>query len=215
MNSNRRKYLLPVCILCVAAVLSGCTGKKTEEEHGILPEAAPSQALSAYQEILKAAPAIEGQHEELFDASFGPEQNRELFGDHYDSYSVYDVDRDGVQELIASSVVNFRWTTVSVFRLEDGKAVLLKAAGNENGNGSFEQNSAANGAYTTYICGNNHIHSLWRGMTPVGEAEENHAYALNGGTLTEVACPSGEGEAAVRYPDIAKANTAENRKEIA
>ena len=73
------------------------------------------KALSAYREILEAAPAIEAGHEELFDASFDYDQNRQTFGGHYEQFAFYDIDRDGIPELIALKTVNFRWTPVSVY----------------------------------------------------------------------------------------------------
>lgn len=187
-----------ITVISLAAVLCGC---------GMSPS---EKALSAYREILKAAPAVAGEHAELADASFSYEQNRELFGDHYDMFALSDLDRDGTPELITLSMVNFRWTPVSVFAYADGKPVLLKDPADPAAHGTFEQNSSANGAYLTYICEKNHLHSVWRGNTPVGDMEENHAYALEGTSLTEVDCTVGENEHTVYFSEIAKANTAEN-----
>ena len=63
---------------------------------------------------------------------------------------------------------------------------------------------------TPYICEANHIHSVWRGSTPVGEAEENSAYSMEGTSLKPVECSVGENERTIYFHDIAAANTAEN-----
>lgn len=76
---------------------------------------------------------------------------------------------------------------------------------------TFDQCSVANGAYSTYICEQNHIHSVWRGTTPMGDAaEEASAYTLNGTTLTAVDCTAAEDDQVVNFYDLAKSNTAEN-----
>lgn len=202
----RLKNILFVCVLSLAVILSGCGAHPSAEQK----ETLPAQPFLAYREILEAAPAIEGEHEQLQDASFDDVQNRELFGDHYDCYALADLNQDGVPELIASTIINFRWTRIFVFTFAEGKAVLLKDPLDASGQGTFEQCSVANGAYITYICEENHIHSVWRGNTPVGEAEENHAYTLTGTTLTAVDCAVGESENTIYFSDIAKQNTAEN-----
>lgn len=188
--------------LLLATCLGGCgkTDTLTEKE----------QALSAYQEILKASPAIEGEHDELLDASFDYDKNLELFGSHYDQFAVVDINHDDIPELIALSTINFRWAPISIFTFEAGKAVLLKDPLAPEAHGTFEQMSTANGAYITYICGNNHIHNVWRGTTPIGEIEEQRAYALDGAILTEVDCSAGQNENTTYFSDIAKVNTTEN-----
>lgn len=223
MKNIKWKPLLLVCGLVLAAALGGCgkassssaveeTPKADQEASQTTdqPETEAAKALAAYREILQAAPAIEGEHEELSDASFGYEENQALFGAHYDLFALVDLNADEIPELIALSTVNFRWTPVSVYTYANGEAVLLQDPLAPAANSTFEQNSSANGAYTTYICGENHLHNVWRGSTPVGEAEENYAYALEGTTLTTVDCAAEEGENTVYFYDIAKANTAEN-----
>ncbi len=107
--------------------------------------------------------------------------------------------------------VNFRWTPISVFTCKEGQAGLLKDPLDAGAHGTFEQYSAANGGYNAYICEANHIHSVWHGTDPMGEAaEDNYAYALSGTELTAAACTAGESENTVYFYDIAKANTAEN-----
>lgn len=191
------KYILPAVLILLASILCGCGKAKTPAE----------LARLSYQELLKAAPAIDGNRTELQDAAFDDIQNRELFGSHYDRFALADLNRDGVPELIASTVINFRWVPVSVYTCADGKAVLLKDPLEESANGTFEQRSTAGGAYFTYLCGDNHIHSLWRGSTPVGEMEENHAYVLKGTALEAVDCTAIEG---TFFSDIAKPNTPQN-----
>ena len=201
------KYFLMACCLLLAAVLCGCATAPAVEPDGDVS----ADALSAYQEILKAAPAIEGEHKELIDASFDYEQNLAKFGEHYDSFAITDINQDGTPELIALSTVNFRWAPISVYTYADGSAVLLKDPLNECAHCTFRQQSTANGAYITYICEENHIHSVWRGTDPAGNAaEENHAYALEGTTLVLADCTVGESESTVYFSDIAMANTAEN-----
>lgn len=190
----KRSFFLLIC--CLAIVLAGCSTPKT-------PEAPQNTALAAYREILEAAPAIQGEPAQLQDAAFGYEQNREQFGDHYELFALHDLNGDGTPELIALSEVNFRWTVVSVFTYADGKAALL--SGGEHG--SFEQVSTAGGAHTTYICAENHIHSVWSGSTPVGEQEEATVYAMSDTGLTIVDCSATEG---LSFSELAKANTPEN-----
>lgn len=197
------KYMLLALLIAMTGILGGCG--KTQ------PKDPAEQALLSYKEILKAAPAIEGTHDELQDASFDDVQNREMFGEHYDQFAIVDLNQDGIPELIASTVINFRWVPISVFTFADGEAVLLKNPTGEAVNGTFEQMSVANGAYDTYLCAENHIHSVWRGMTPIGPMEENYAYALEGTALVAVDCDATEGG---YFYDIAKINTAENAEAI-
>ena len=229
MQNMKLKTILLVCSLFLATALGGCsTAPSTESvdepqkttnqetaqaESGTneSKEALQEKALLAYQEILKAAPAIEGEHVELADASFDYDQNLELFGNHYELFALSDINRDEIPELITLSTVNFRWTTVSVYTYADGAAALLKDPLDPEAHGTFEQRSTANGAYFTYLCEGNHIHSVWRGTNPMGEAEEeNRAYALEGTTLTAVDCTAGESGNTIYFSDIARANTAEN-----
>lgn len=223
------KKLILAYILLIAAVFAGCgssqpaggienaPASRMEEASNASAHSAENpadtlkaEALSAYRSILKAAPAIAGEHAELADASFGYEQNQEKFGNHYDQFALSDIDQDGIPELIALSTVNFRWTPVSVYTYKGGTAVLLKDPANASAHGTFEQMSTANGAYTTYICEANHIHSVWRGTTPIGEMEENYAYKLEGTALAFAECTAGENEHTVYFSSIAKANTEEN-----
>lgn len=231
MKNMKLKTVLLICSLLLAMVLVGCGKDKpsapsepvapTQQipEKEVIPETAPTEsetvepektaaekALSAYQEILKTAPAVEGEHPELGDASFGYEENQALFGNHYDMFALCDINQDDIPELIVLSTVNFRWTQVSVYTYADGEAVMLEMTAHC----TLDQNSAASGAYITYICEENHIHSVWRGNTPIGEVEENSAYTLDGTSLTAVDCTVGENENTVYFYDIAKANTAEN-----
>lgn len=167
--------------------------------------------LSSYQEILKAAPAINGEHDELYDASFDYDQNYELFGNHYELFALYDLNQDEIPELIAFSTVNFRWTNVSIYTYEEGKVVLVKNQFNAEANNTFEQVSTANGAYITYICKDNHIHSVWHGTNPIGEeVEENYAYVLAGTSIELVDCAISEGENTISLFEIVKENTEEN-----
>ena len=207
----KNRCFLMISVLLLTAALVGCSSS---------PSAAPAddpqtEALSAYRSILEAAPALEGEHEELADASFGYEQNLKKFGEHYDQFALSDLNQDDVPELIALTVVNFRWTPVSVYTYADGEAVLLKNPLDAQSPVTFEQNSSANGTYAIYLCEENHIHSVWQGTNPIGEAvEENYAYALEGTTLVLKDCPAGENENTVYFSDIAKANFAENRDAI-
>ena len=205
MKKNRS--LLLICVLFFAAALAGC-GKSSP---AVSVKVSPGEALYAYRGILEDAPALEGEHEELADASFDYEQNLKKFGNHFDRFAIYDLNQDGVPELIAQTVVNFRWTPVFIYTYSDGNAILLKDPSGAPGSASIEQNSSANGAYTLFFCEENHIHSVWRGTDPAGEAaEENSAYALEGTTLVATDCSVGESENTVYFSDIAMANTAEN-----
>jgi len=169
------------------------------------------KAIAEYKQILKAAPAIEGEHEELQDAGFGYEENQAMFGNHYDCFAIEDIDKDGTPELIASSIVNFSWAPISIYTYHGGKVVLLKDPANVDAHGTFEQSSTANGSYVTYICGEDHIHSVWRGTNPMGEPEEeNSAYIVNGTELTPIDCTSDAEHLYVYFNNIAKSNVAAN-----
>lgn len=208
-KSVRPKNILLLCSILFVISILGCGMESSDEPNE--EEQQTTDELLAYQEILRAAPAIDGEDSRLEDASFDYDQNMELFGNHYDLFAIYDINQDEVSELIALSTVNFRWSIVSVYTLVDGDVVLLKSQSDVNTFGSFEQNSTANGAYITYICEKNHIHSVWRGTNPVGEAvEENYAYALEEAALNIVDCAIGESDNAINFYDIAKPNTAEN-----
>ena len=203
----KNRCIILLCVLCITAALVGC-GQSPTPDPVDDPQAG---ALSAYRSILEAAPALEGEHEELSDASFGYEQNLKTLGEHYDSFALSDLDQNGVPELIVMSVVNFRWSPVSVYTYADGAAVLLHDPLDAQSPVTYQQNSSANGAYTLYFCADGHIHSLWRGAAPIGEMEENHAYALEGTVLVAKDCPLGEEDTSVSFSDIAKVNSAENR----
>lgn len=202
----KKRFALLLCSVLLTVALAACG-----ESPSVDPQA---EALSAYREILEAAPALEGEPEELWDASFGYEENAAKFGKHYDTFALWDLDRDTVPELIALSVVNFRWAPVSVFRYAEGQAVLLHDPQDGEAPVTLWQNSSANGAYTLYLCEEGHVHSLWRGDTPLGQVTEDHAYALEGTGLRETDCPVGENENAVFFPDVAKANTPEGRDAV-
>ena len=200
------KLLLFVLFLSLATVFTACGASEAPAQDEQPPEPAEA-ALAAYRDILSAAPAIEGEHEELFDASFDYEQNQTAFGNHCELYAFHDIDRNGIPELIAQSTVNFRWTPVSVFTFTDGAAVLLKTPTEPDAHGTFEQMSTANGAYITYFCEDGHIHSVWCGTDPFGAAvEENSAYRLDGTSLLPVDCTAGESEHTVYFSDIAVPN---------
>lgn len=225
----KAKYILLTFLFSLMTLLGGCgTSSPTEpvpqdpppadvslEGEQSESEAEPSQEesspLLAYQELLQAAPALEGEPEELLDASFGYDENQEMFEDHIERFALLDLDKDGTPELITESTVNFRWNIVSVYTLVDGNAVLLLTSPVEAAHGTFDQQSTANGAYLTFICEDSHIHSRWSGTDPSGaEAEEDHAYLLEGITLTETDCTVGENEAATCFYDIAQVNSPEN-----
>lgn len=182
------------------------------DENGAGSEMDKSARL-AYRAILVEAPAIEQEQaqEDLMDASFGYEQNLERFGNHYDYFALVDIDQDGISELLASTIINFRWTPISVFTYADGEVTLLKDPLDEFAHNTFEQNSAANGAYYIYVCEKNHIHNVWKGTNPIGdEVEENYAYVLENGTLTWTDCVGGETENTIYFSDVAQPNTIEN-----
>lgn len=231
MKLRKHILLIFVTVFCMlaAAAFSGCKAASAKPQETVqskpedriqtvteetsqaaTEESKAAKAEAAYRALLKAAPAIDTAQAQLQDASFDYEQNRKQFGNHYDLFALTDIDGDGIPELLAQTVVNFRWTPVSVFTYAGGEAVLLKDPRDAMAHGTFEQCSTAGGGYTTYLCGENHIHSVWKGMTPVGEMEENYAYALSGTELTETDCPAEVNEKTVYFPDIAKPNTEAN-----
>lgn len=221
------KYKKLICILLTAVLLGGCIKEKpkkpAEENPDITITATPTntvtpaddsekdplkEALAAYRDILKAAPAIEGDCPDLSDASFDYEENLSMFGNHFDRFLIYDINQDGIPELIAESVVNFRWKPISVFTYADGKAVLLKDPLSPESHGTFEQRSTASGSYEIYLCGKHHIHSVWKGETVMGIMEENASYAIEGTEVIPAECD--ESEYDVVFSDVALKNTGEN-----
>ncbi|MCQ2542319.1 MAG: hypothetical protein MJ112_08490, partial [Lachnospiraceae bacterium] len=148
----RIKYALLICGLSLVTVLGGCGSSAADDKNGSENEPSEvivlddddevlvsddetqdessdettNEALKAYYEILSSMPAIEGEHDEIDNAAFGYEENHAMFGDHLDAFLVYDINKDGVPELIASSTVNFRWEPIYVYTYVDGQAVLLK-----------------------------------------------------------------------------------------
>ena len=212
----KKTVLILLCVLLCAALLGACgTEPATEPSDTGEPtaptEATRSAALAAYRDILKAAPALEGEHPELQDAAFDYDQNAEKFGKHYDRFAVIDIDKDGVPELLAQTVVNFRWTPVSVFAYQNGAAALLKDPSEPEAHGTFEMQSTANGAYTLYICADGHLHSAWSGTDADNHPQmSNSAFSVKDGALTPVNCALGETGNAVTFESVAKDNTPEN-----
>lgn len=208
------KQIILAGILSLAILLAGCSASRPAA-----PDTAEAgtiaNALAAYRDILKSSPAMTGEHDELNDASFDYEQNLAKFGSHYDMFALSDLNHDGVPELIAQSIVNFRWNIVSIYAYADGNAVLVKDAQNPDSNGTFEQNSSANGAYVTYLCDQLHIHSVWRGTNAAGDAEEeNTVYMLDGTVLAQTECAISESENTIDFQEVLYPNTPEHVDEI-
>ncbi len=185
----------------------GQSDKGSEEDTSVEYSEEAKQALRAYYEILSSMPAIEDEHDEVDDAAFGYEENHALFGDHLDVFFVYDINKDGIPELIASSTVNFRWAPVYVYTYANGQAVLLKDPLQPDAHGTFEQNASAHGSYHTFFCDNNHIHSFWRGYIDE-QMEEDYAYELIGTELVLTTCDTDREVVFFNY-DTRKPNTEE------
>lgn len=212
----KRKHILFLTGILAAAMLTGCKPQTAKAPEPTAAAADPREkVIAAYQTLLAESPALEGEHPELEDASFGYEENLAKFGKHYDYFAVSDLNQDGTPELIAMTVINNRWTPVSVFTCsENGEAVLLKDPADPAGHATFEQMSTAGGEYTFYICKNNHLHNLWSGDTPIGYQEENHAYALTAAALAPTDCGLTSTDIAARFADMAVKNTEANRNAI-
>ncbi len=214
----KQRNLLVICVLSLAIMLVAC-GKPGNNQGGLItptsvPTAKPTEteksekekALAAYDELLKDAPAISGDLDELFDISMDYEQNLVKFGEHYDNYAYYDINQDGIPELIATTTINHKWAIVYVFTYANGKVVLLDDPTDTGAQGTFDQNATVNGAYSLYFCDGKHIHNVWKGETPIGEVEENHACALEGTKLKEAECTITGSDKIVSFFDIAKPN---------
>ncbi len=147
-----------------------------------LSESSDFNALLAYRDVLEAAPALTGDRPEVEDLTLTPEESKALFGEHVDYYTLTDLDRNGIPELITLSVVNVAWVTTSIYTYVDGNVALVEA---------YEQTSTAEGTYTSFICNDGHFHSYWRGNTPEGDMEENIAYVLEGSSMVQVDCAMG------------------------
>lgn len=244
-----------VTIAIAASVLSGCNMQHRKDSQSTIEpitttptnvieadvntdtkyETPQSKAISSYQNLLQSFPAIEGEPEELNDMAFGYDENLAKFGNHYDYFAISDLNNDSIPELIAMTIINNRWTPVSIFTYYTNQdnnkestsndvndninqeIILLKDSLDPESHATFEQMSTASGAYDLYICKENHIHNVWSGNTPVGYQEENHAYILNGITLESVECRLGVGgkidsnDIVIHFSDLANKNTEENR----
>lgn len=189
----------------MAAIGTGCgtvkdksepTQSTIEQTPDITETTAPSKtpaqkAMAMYAELLESYPAILDKDEEILsDLSFGYEENLAKFGMHYDCFSVLDLNQDGIPELIANTVINNRWVTVSIFQYDAFKNELwlLKDPLDSAAHATFEQMSTAGGTYSLFVCKDNHLHNNWGGDTPVGFQEENHAYVLTEDGLAVVDC---------------------------
>ena len=81
VHNMKLKTVLPVWGIILAVLFSGCGSSASNEnisgtaDQPVLCNNGKAAALSAYREILVSAPALEGEHEELSDASFNYEQN--------------------------------------------------------------------------------------------------------------------------------------------
>lgn len=148
------------------------------------PTKTPAEKATAmYKELLETYPNIVPDNIEVLDnVTLGYEENLSKFGMHYDYFSVVDLNRDGIPELVASTVINTAWTTVSVFEYNEfeNQLYLLKDPLDPQSHATFEQRSTAGGDYFLYICKDGHLHNNWGGDTPIGFQEENHAYVLDG-----------------------------------
>lgn len=206
----KRRYTILAGVLALSTFIGGCSTSDVQEttasttvattiESELFQNDEPvlenkdmaSEALAAYYEILDSTPGITGEHFILDDASFGYEDNYRMFGDHFDWFCIHDINEDGIPELIATSIINFRWNQVYVYSYLDGEAVLLENGSVPCEHGSIDQNASASGTYTLFFCDNNHIHSLY--VTNIdGELyQEEYAYEIIGAELVAVdACDS-------------------------
>lgn len=206
----KRTHLSSILLIgmLVVAVLTACSMSKAPQ-----PTATPA-AITAYQALLKESPALEGEHIELEDASFGYDENMAKFGKHYDYFAVIDLNQDDVPELITMTVINKRWTPISVFTYRDNAIVLLSDPTDPEAHATFEQMATAGGEYTLYICKDGHLHNMWSGDTPVGYMEETNACGLTASGLIPVNCAHNADDAATRFADVAKENTEANRNAL-
>lgn len=195
--------------------------KETVSETGENQKTARTAAMEAYRKLLEESPAIEGEHDELYDLTFGYDDSMAKFGKHYDYYAVLDVNKDDVPELIVQTVVNQKWTPVSVFTYNEktGEVLMLKDPQDLEAQVTFGQMSTAGGAYSLFICRDNHIHNMWGGDTPVGYQTENYAYVMKGSELEAAECNVTDGESAsddilFDFSEKSVKNTEENRKTL-
>lgn len=232
--------LSAVCLILIllAAFFSGCGTKEPENTQPAVPQTeAPAEpetmeaaeaartmeekAMEAFRALLEANPAISFQEEEILsDRSFGYEENMAKFGMHYDFFTIVDLDRDGIPELIANTIINHAWTPVSIFRYqeEENELQLLADPLFPEAHGTFEQMSTAGGMYRLYLCGKGHVHSLWNGDTPIGFQTENTACVLRSGSLEIVQCEVGSGGklpfGVLSLNDIMQVNDEETRTSV-
>lgn len=246
MNRLNKRMSLYLGLVMLAAICSGCgksTAKSESTQPTVPPtaemiqnvdsdtaegnftqmtEAAETPAQKAqllYGELLKSYPTILHKDVEILrDLSFGYEDNLAQFGEHYDYFAVLDLNNDGIPELIATTIINNGWMPVSVFqyRAQENELQLLKDPLAPESHATFEHMSTAGGAYSLYICKDNHLHSCWGGDTPIGYQEENHGYVLTQEGLAAVDCEisnrtENASDIAVNFRDILQVNDEEAR----
>lgn len=215
----KKRLIATALTMSMLVSATACSSKKSDETT-VADETATEETsevqeseeegdpvLAAYQALLDSQPAISRDNDELYDASFDYDKNMELYGDHIDFYALYDIDMDDVPELITLTLINFRWTPVSIYTYQDGEVVLVQNPDEPRAHGTFEQQCTANGGYITYICSECHIHSTWVGTDPMDNyAEEDSAYDLVRGELIPVQCPVGRSGVLIYFSDLAAVN---------
>lgn len=212
----KAKLTLLVCMLVLALLMCGCAGNTDTLTTPTNSNEPPKnelalEALEAYSEILDASPAIDGEPDEFSDLTFDYEQSIERFGPHIEEFALVGLRSNGVPELFTQTIVNSKWVPVCIYTYVDGKAVFVKNPQDSESRCTFEQRSTANGTCYIYFCEDKHIHNVWRGTAPDDiEVTEDHAYVLDGTTLTEVQCDYEEDEDTLYLHHLFADNTYKN-----
>lgn len=179
--------------------------KKSDNKNDGKDEPADTPTPTPTPEEISAAEAAENAYKELLDsmppanfdddvtaASFSDAENYAKYGDHIDHFVLKDISGDGVPELFAVTIVNFRWTIVNIYTYKDDRVKLVS---------SYEDSSPACGFYYSYICEENHYHDRWMGA-PIDEMlTEETAYYYDGLTMRETVCGTGYTNKAIDIPN--------------
>ncbi len=115
-----------------------------------------TKARKAYAAFLAKHSAADIKDEDFNDASFSLDDKT-----YVSSFSICDIDKDNVPELITYTGVNFRWFIVRIYTYKNSKVTPYKF--NDGNDVEFDNCATANGSYNFYICSKGHIHNNYVG----------------------------------------------------
>ena len=128
-----------------------------------------SKVLHSYADFLAKHKAK--NYDQFFDAAFEPKDKS-----YVNYFTTIDIDKDGKEELLTYTTINFRWQIIRIYRYKNGKVRPYKFSSGKNA--VFEQCAIANGTYTLQVC-KDHIHNVWIG----GYGSKQNIYEVSNGKL--------------------------------